>query len=87
MKYKHKRGQENNACAENYKYVLNKAREQIAYKRDTRHRKRIGQLSRNVVNVVALSACGRHNRGVRNRGAMVAADSARKAGGNADNHH
>ena len=32
MKYKHKRGQENNACAEDYKYILNKAREQIAYK-------------------------------------------------------
>ena len=67
MKYKHKSGQENNACAEDYKYVLNKAREQIAYKRDTRYRQSIGQLSRNVVNVVALSACGRHNRSVRNR--------------------
>ena len=66
MKNKHKRGKENNACAEDYKYILNKACEQIAYKRDTRYRHGIGQLSRNMVNMVALRACGRHDRCVRN---------------------
>ena len=42
MKNKHKRGQEYNTCSENYKYILNKARDQVAYKRDARYRQRIG---------------------------------------------
>ena len=45
-----------------------------------RNEQRIGKLRGNVVDVVALCACGRQNRGVRDRRDVVAADRAGQAG-------
>lgn len=42
--------------AENYEYVLDEAREQIADSRNARNGESVGQLGRYVVNVVALCA-------------------------------
>ena len=58
----------------------------VAHETDRRHGNGVGELCRNVVDVLDLRPGGGHNRGVGNGGAVVAADGTRQAGRNADNH-
>ena len=61
------------------------ARDYVAHAADRRAGDGVGQLGRDVVHVVALGARGGHDGGVRDGRAVVAADGARHAGGDADN--
>ena len=64
--------------------ALDEARDDEVDKAYERNGDRVGQLSPDVLNVVAVSAGGGHDGRVGNGGAVVAADSAREAGGDAD---
>ena len=64
--------------------ALDKARDDEADERDRRDRDRVRQLRTDVVDVVALRTRGGHDGGIGDRGAVVAADSARETSGDTD---
>ena len=75
---------QNRADCEGHIDVLYEARDDEADERNACDSYGIGELGRDVRQVVALRTGGRHDRGIRDGRAVIAADRARAAGRDAD---
>ena len=80
----HQRGEQAGAGAQEH---LAQAGDDIAHRRDGRRRDGIGQLGGHMVHMAAMGTGGRHDGGVRDGGAVVAAHCAGQAGRNGDDQH